>query len=159
MPRIRCTLIACILMAAIPALAADKPASSSAPPAVRVPDPATASRPTATKPVAPRAPGASAITAGTPLECVAWVKFVKTPLGGGGKLRTYTVTNSLGGRLPLPAGRRIRWSGNASWGGGGEFVLEAVLLPGQSVEVWHKTANTSDMTKPFEPSCQAALMP
>ena len=158
MPRIRCTLIACILMAAVPALAADKPASSSAPSAVKVPDPAAASRPTAAKPVAPRAPGASAITAGTPLECVAWVKFVKTPLGGGGKLRTYTVTNSLGGRLPLPAGRRIRWSGSGFFDGG-EFVLEAVLLPGQSVEVWHKTANTSDMTKPFEPTCEAALMP
>lgn len=73
MPTIRCTLIACILMAAVPALADDKPAPSSAPPAVKVPDPGTASRPTVAKPVAPRAPAASANTAGTPLECVAWV--------------------------------------------------------------------------------------
>jgi hypothetical protein len=158
MPRTRCTLIACILMAALPALAADKPASSSAPPVVRVPDPATASRPTAAKPVAPRAPGASAITAGTPLECVAWVKSVKTPLGGGGLFRTYSVTNSLGGRLPLPAGRRIRWSGSALFDDG-EFVLEAVLLPGQSVEVGHKTGDFSHLAKGVAPTCEAALMP
>ncbi len=158
MPRIRWTLIACILMAAVPALAADKPASSSAPSAVKVPDPAAASRPTAAKPVAPRAPGASAITAGTPLECVAWVKVVKTPLGGGGKLRTYTVTNSLGGRLPLPAGRRIRWSGSGFFDGG-EFVLEAVLLPGQSVKVGDAIGDFSHLAKGVKPSCEAALMP
>ena len=158
MPRTRCTLIACILMAAVPALAADKPASSSAPPVVRVPDPAAASRPTAAKPVAPRAPGASAITAGTPLKCVASVKVISTPLGGGGKFRIYTVTNSLGVRLPLPAGRRIRWSGSGFFDGG-EFVLEAVLLPGQSVDVGSSSGDFSHLAKGVAPSCEAALMP
>ncbi|MBK6804420.1 MAG: hypothetical protein IPG84_05945 [Betaproteobacteria bacterium] len=86
------------------------------------------------------------------------MKVISTPLGGGGKFRIYTVTNSLGGRLPLPAGRRIRWSGNASWEGG-EFVLEAVLLPGQSVDVGSSSGDFSHLAKGVAPSCEAALMP
>jgi len=165
----RCLTIAIVLMAAGPALAADnKPGVSSGLPAVQSPAAGTASR----MPAPSAAPGpavTSAVAVPTPLKCSVAVGTIKgSKWGGGGTYRSYRVTNSLGGRQPLAAGSRIKWSASGpAIGYGGEHVLAAPLPPGQTVEV-----GASDNPKPAfnptgsmqgvqtsQPACEAKLLP
>jgi len=160
--------IACILLGAVPALAADKPGVSSALPAVQPPAPGTTSRLPATAPVAPGAPATSAVVAGSkPLKCSVSVEHAGSSWGSV-SYRSYKVTNSLGGRQALPTGSKIKWSGaDGGFGKGGEHVLAAPLLPGQSVEVGTASAPAPKVdpsailkgTQATQPTCEATLLP
>lgn len=165
--------LVCILLGATVTQAADPPAPKSTLPAVQTPAPGTPSRAPATGPVAPGAPAASGAIAAQamPLKCTVSIEQSAPSKwgGGGGTFRVYKVTNSLGGRQAIPAGSKIKWSApNTGFGDGGEHVLAAALLPGQSVGVGSGT-NPKPTVDPKslmkgssatpQPTCEAKLMP
>lgn len=162
--------IASMLTIAIPALAADKPATSSTLPAVPAPAPGTASRLPATTPGAAATAAAASAGVGTPLKCtVSIMKAQGSKWGSGGWYRSIRATNDRGARQPLPIGSKIKWSSMVYvLPKSGEHVLVAALLPGQSVEVgqtehYQPPVDPVDSWKgvkpPPAPTCEAKLLP
>lgn len=169
MTDVRCLAIASILVGALPALAADKPATSSTLPAVQAPAPGTASRLPATTPGAAASAAAASAGVGTPLKCTVAVVHKGSNWGGGGSYRSIRATNDRGARQPLAVGSKIKWSSMVSvLKRSGEHVLVAALLPGQSVEVG-QTEHVQPAVDPVDawkgvppppaPTCEAKLLP
>lgn len=157
----------------VPSAAINLPAVQAPPSATRLPALQTA--PTA---VMPRQPVGAATppTPATnlnpsqafaqPLKCSAYKHAQATKWGGGPPMIAFDVTNDLGSRQIINAGRTIHMTNPFGGKGDGKYTLAAALLPGQSITL-HAMPIMAGGLSGVDPSillttpltCQAKLLP